>query len=209
MIKVIIADDHAIVRKGLAQIIARTVDIKLTKETSTAEEIVSEINKDRYDAAVVDISLPGRSGLEAAADIRRISPKTKIIMLSVHTDKQLVLEALKIGASGYLGKESAPDELILAIRKVCNGEKYVSAEISSALLTSLSEDAPGEPHEVLSPREFQALKMIGAGKTVTEIADALNLSVKTVSTYRKRILDKMNLSTNADIIHYAVRKNLV
>lgn len=209
MIKVIIADDHAIVRKGLAQIIARTVDIKLSKETSSAEELLAAIGKDFYDAAVVDVSLPGRSGLDAASDIKRISPKTRILILSVHTDKQLVLEALRIGASGYIGKDSAPDELIGAIRKICNGEKYVSAEISANLLSSLSENAPEEPHESLSPREFQALKMIGSGKTVTEIADALNLSVKTVSTYRKRILDKMNLNNNADIIHYAVRKNLV
>lgn len=209
MIRILIADDHTIVREGLKQILAETTDMVVADEASNGQEVVAKIEKNEYDVVLLDISMPGRSGIEVLKQIKTEQPRISVLILSMYSEEQYALRALKAGASGYMTKESAPDELIEAIRKVSQGRKYISPSLAEKLAFNLEADAEKPPHETLSDREYQVMCMIASGKTIKEIADELFLSIKTVSTYRTRILEKMRMKSNAALTHYAVQNKLV
>jgi DNA-binding NarL/FixJ family response regulator len=209
MIKVFITDDHPIVREGLKQTLRETPDIAVSGEASNGEETLDDLRNQEVDVVLLDISLPGRSGLDILAQIRVAYPTVKVLILSTYPEQQYAIRALRTGAAGYLTKESAPDELITAIRKVAIGGKYVSAALAERLAFDLAGESTSRPHEKLSNREYQVMCMIASGKTVGEIAVELSLSDKTISTYRRRILDKMNLRHNAELTHYAIQQGLV
>jgi len=209
MIKVLIADDHAIVRSGLKQILAEIADITVAGEATNGRETLEKVQKQHWDVLVLDITMPGRSGLEILKDIKNLKPELPVLVLSMHAEEQFATRTLKAGAAGYLNKESAPEELVKAIRKVCAGGKYVSATQAERMVGELTGGADKLPHELLSDREYEILCLIASGKTPTQIAGELSLSVKTVSTYRARILEKMNLTTNAQLTHYAIKGGLV
>lgn len=205
--QVLIADDHAIFRAGLKQIIAMRADMVVADEAADGFEALKKIREKNFDIVVIDITMPGRNGLEILADIKAIKPKLPVLVLSMHPEEQYALRALRTGAAGYVTKGSAPEELLEALEKISLGKKYVSPSLAEALVSSLEDDQP--PHSKLSNREYQVLRMIGSGKTVGKIATELSLSVKTVSTYRTMILRKMNLNNNAEITRYAIENNLV
>jgi two-component system invasion response regulator UvrY len=209
MIRILIADDHTIVRQGLKQILAETPDMVVADEASNGQEVLAKVWNNDYDVVLLDISMPGRSGIDILKQLKGERPKLPILILSMYSEEQYAMRALRAGASGYLTKESAPDELIVAIRKVSQGRKYVSPSLAEKLAISLEVGEEKPPHELLSDREYQVMCMIASGKTIKEIADELSLSVKTISTYRSRILEKLSLKTNAAITHYAVQNKLV
>lgn len=209
MIKTLIADDHPYVREGLKQILSATDDISVEFEASNGGEVLNEAMKNDYDMILLDITMPGGNVLDIIKQLRVANPEQKILILTMHPEEQYAIRVLRAGASGYLTKDSAPDELIRAIRKISGGGKYVSAELAEQLATVIGIDYEKPPHELLSDREYQILCEIAAGKTVSQIADELLLSVKTVSTYRGRVLKKMNMRTNAELIYYAVKNELV
>jgi len=196
MLKILIADDHAIVRQGLKQIVAETRDMVVAGEASNGQELFNKLKEDDYDVIVLDITMPGRSGMDVLRQLRSERPRLPVLILSVHSEEQYALRALRAGASGYLTKESAPDELVVAIRKVSLGGKYISSSLAEKLAFELEVGREQAPHETLSDREYQVMCMIASGKTVTEIAQELYLSEKTISTYRTRILEKMNMKNN-------------
>jgi DNA-binding NarL/FixJ family response regulator len=209
LIRVLIADDHAIVRSGLRRILDQTSDIALTGEAASAAELWPMICEGRWDVVILDVNLPGRSGLELLADIKRERPELPVVILTIYSEEQYAVRALKAGASGFLTKESAPEKLIEAVRKAAQGGRFITPEVAERLAMSVARGKEGPPHDSLSDREFQILKMIASGKTVSEIGRQLALSVKTISTHRTRILKKMNLKTNAELTHYAIRNRLV
>jgi two-component system invasion response regulator UvrY len=209
MIKVLIVDDHSIVREGLKQILSETSDIKVTDEAGNGQEALEKVWKNRYDVVLLDISMPGRSGLDILKQIRSDKPALHVLILSVSPEEQYAIRALKAGASGYLTKESTPNELITAVRKVSEGKKYVSASLAERLASHLEVKAGGSLHESLSDREYEVMCMIASGKPVKEIAEDLLLSVKTISTYRARIMEKMGMKNNAQLTHYAINSKLV
>jgi DNA-binding NarL/FixJ family response regulator len=209
VIKVLVADDHAIVRRGLRQILAETADILVGGEAATAADVRQLVREQRFSVVVLDISLPGASGLELLADLRKERPELPVLVLTVHSEDQYAVRAIKSGAAGFLTKESAPERLIEAVRKVAAGGRYVSEAVAERLASALANDRKGAPHERLSDREFEILKMLASGRTVSEVAHDLSLSVKTVSTHRTRILKKMDMRTNAELTSYAVRRRLV
>ncbi len=209
MIRVLIADDHPIVREGLKQIIAETSDMVVANEASNAQEVLDKVWENDYNVVLLDISMPGRSGLDILKQLKSERPELPVLILSVHPEEQYAVRVLRAGASGYLTKESAPDELIAAIRKVSLGRKYVSSSLAEKLAFDLEIEAEKPLHETLSDREYQVMCMIAKGKTVKEIAEELSLSVKTISTYRSRILEKMRMNNNAQLTHYAIKNRLV
>jgi DNA-binding NarL/FixJ family response regulator len=209
MINILIADDHAIVRKGLKQILAETSDMVVTGEASNGYEVLEKVRNGHFDVLLLDISMPGRSGLDILKELKAERPKLPVLVLSMYPEEQYAIRVLKAGASGYLTKESAPDELVVAMRKVAQGKKYVSPSLAEKLAFDLEMDTTKPLHEMLSDREYQVLCMIASGKTVGEIAENLSLSAKTISTYRARILDKMNMKNNAELTHYAIQNKLV
>jgi len=209
MIKILIADDHPIVRKGLKEIIEETPGMKVADEASNGQEVLEKIFKKDINVVLLDISMPGRSGLDILRDIKRQKPKLVVLVLSMHPEEQYAVQALKEGASGYLTKESAPDELLTALRKVSSGGKYVSSSLAEKLAYALEKDGEKPPHETLSVREYEVMCMIASGKTVNEIARELFLSPKTISTYRSRILEKMRTKNNAQLVRYAIKNRLV
>ena len=209
MIKILIADDHRIVREGLKQILAETPDMTVADEANNAQEVLKKIWDNDYDVLLLDISMPGRSGLDILKQLKSDRPKLSVLVLSMYSEEQYALRALRAGASGYMTKESAPDELIEAIRKVSTGRKYISPSVAEKLAFSLESGDEKPPQETLSDREFQVMCMIASGKTIKAIADDLSLSVKTVSTYRARILEKMRMKNNAELTHYAIQNKLV
>ncbi len=209
MIRLLITDDHAVVRKGMKQILAETRDIVVADEAGDGREALEKIRKNDYDMVLLDISMPGRDGLEVLKELQNLKPKLPVLVLSMYPEEQYAVRALRSGASGYLTKDSAPDELIAAIRKVHGGGKYVSASLAEKLALKLGSDLNTAPHETLSDREYQVMCMIASGKSVKEIGQELALSVKTVSTYRARILQKMRLKGNADLTRYAIDNKLI
>lgn len=209
MIRILVVDDHAIVREGLKQILSDVNGMSVSDEAAGGQEALAKIRSAEFDVILLDISLPGRSGLEILKEIRAEQPKLPVLILSMHAEEQYAIRSLRAGASGYLTKASAPDELIGAIRKVSCGRKYVSAFLAEKLALELDADAQKPPHETLSDREYQVMLMLASGKTVKEIANELCLSVKTISTYRSRLMDKMNMKKNAELTLYAVRNRLV
>jgi two-component system, NarL family, invasion response regulator UvrY len=207
-IRIVIADDHPIVRAGLREIIAGEPDMAIEGEAETSQEALELVRKEHADVLVLDVKMPGRGGMEVVKLLRDEMPNLPVLMLSVYPEDQLAVRALKAGAAGYLTKESAPAELVGAIRKVVGGGRYVSAAMAEKLARDVSGgDRP--PHEKLSDREYQILRMIVRGRTVTEIADELALSVKTISTYRARLMEKLNVKTTADLVRYALAEHLV
>ena len=208
-IKILIADDHAIVRRGLKEILEDTPDIVAAGEASNGREVLEKLQAESWDVLVLDITMPGRSGLDILKDIKQIKPHLPVLILSMHAEEQFATRMIKAGAAGYLNKESAPDELVKAIRKVYGGGKYVSAAQAERMVDELTGDSNKQPHELLSDREYEILCLIASGRTPTQIAKQLSLSVKTVSTYRARILEKMRLTTNAELTHYAIKAGLV
>ena len=209
MIRILVVDDHAIVREGLKQILADVTDLSVRDEAANGQEALEKIRGGEFDCVLLDISMPGRSGLEVLKEIKAERPRLPVLILSMHAEEQYAIRALKAGASGYLTKASAPDELIGAIRKVSCGRKYVSASLAEKLAGELDSDATKPPHETLSDREYQVMLMLASGKAVKEIADELCLSVKTISTYRSRVMEKMSMKKNAELTLYAIQNRLV
>lgn len=209
MIRVIIADDHSLVRKGIKQIIDETKDIYVNAEASNGHELLSRIREEYFDIVLLDISMPGRNGIDILKQIKAENKKIQVLILSMHPEEQYAIRALKAGAAGYLTKESAPEELITAIKEVYNGKKYVSFNLTEKLIFELGVDSSKLPHENLSDREYEVMCLLASGKTVSEIAMEIYLSVKTISTYRSRILKKMNLKNNAEITKYAIENDLI
>lgn len=208
MIRVLIADDHAIVRKGLRQIAKEQATGIEVDEAENGQEVIEKVQINNYDVLVLDISMPGRNGLDILQEVRHSTPKLPVLILSMHPEEQYAIRMLKSGASGYLTKDCAPDQLVPAIQKIARGGKYVSDTLAERLLFDLTGESNQKPHEILSDREYSVLLLIGQGKTPTEIADQMVLSVKTVSTYRTRILEKLNLQSTAELIRYVVENNL-
>jgi two-component system, NarL family, invasion response regulator UvrY len=207
--KFLVADDHAIVRKGLAQILCDEFPSAIVKEVSNSQEVIEESQREAWDVILLDISMPGRNGIETLKQIRGDGVKTPILMLSMHSEDQYAIRVLKAGASGFLNKETATDELLVAVRKVLSGRKYISATVAEKLAEAVGDGEEKPAYELLSDRELQVLQYIASGKTVSEIGDELSLSVNTISTYRSRILEKLNLSNNAELTRYALDNNLV
>jgi two-component system, NarL family, invasion response regulator UvrY len=209
MIRILVVDDHTIVREGLKQILADVNDMSVLDEAGNGQDALAKIRESEFDVVLLDISMPGRSGLEVLKEIKAERPKLPVLILSMHAEEQYAVRALRAGASGYLTKASAPDELIGAIRKVSCGRKYVSASLAEKLALELDIDTKKPPHATLSDREYQVMLMLASGKSVTEIADELCLSVKTISTYRSRVMEKMNMKKNAELTLYAIQNHLV
>lgn len=209
MIRILIADDHAIVRQGLRQTVADQPDMVVAGEAQNAQETLRLVREEEWDVVVLDITMPGRSGLDLLIELKRERPNLHVLVLSMHSEEQFAVRALKARASGYITKQSAPKELIKAIRKVHRGGKYVSPALAETLAFELGDEDGKSAHEKLSEREYQILRMIAAGRTPKEIAAELHLSEKTVATYRMRVLEKMNMKRNAELIRYAVENKLV
>lgn len=209
MLRILIADDHTVVRKGLKQILLEEFSNALIAEVPDAEELIRKVMAEKWDVVVSDLSMPGRSGLDALQQIKLSFPDLPVLILSIHPEEQYALRALKSGASGYLSKDTAPDELVKAVKKVLLGKKYISQSIAEKLADSISSPSSKQPHENLSDREFDVMKLLANGKSVSDIAEMLSLSVTTVSTYRARVMTKMNLRSNSDLTKYAIEKNLI
>ena len=209
MIKVLIADDHPIVRHGLRQILSGIPDMEVAGEAVNAQETLDLVRLGGWDVLVLDITMPDRSGFDILKELKHEQPHLPVMILSIHAEEQLAVRVLKAGAAGYLTKENAPDELVKAIRKVVGGGKYVSSNLAESLAAALDTTTDRPRHKALSDREFQVMQMMASGKTLAEIAEILSLSAKTVSTYRTRLLEKMDLKTNAEIIRYAIENGLI
>lgn len=209
MLRILIADDHSVVRKGLRQILLDEFPTAKIEEVPDAEGLIKKVMSDKWDVVVSDLSMPGRSGLDALQQIKLSFPQLPVLILSIHPEEQYALRALKSGASGYLSKDTAPDELVKAVQKVLLGKKYISQSIAEKLADNFSSDTTLNPHESLSDREFDVMKLLANGKSVSEIAEMLSLSVTTVSTYRARVMVKMNLKSNSDLTKYALENKLI
>ena len=209
MLQILVADDHAVVREGGKQSLADVSDMVVKGEAKDGPETLETAMRNDYDVILLDISMPGRNGLEILKEIKARLPKIPVLILSMHPEEQYAVRALRAGAAGYLTKASAPQELIGAIRKASRGGKYVTASLAEKLAFELDADTEKPPHETLSNREYQVMLMLASGKTVGEIAEELCLSAKTISTYRTRIMEKMGMKKNAELTLYAVKNNLV
>lgn len=209
MIRVLIADDHAIVRHGLRQIVSFTDDIEVAAEVENAAQVLRVVREQPLDVALLDISLPDRNGIEVLKQLRREYPRLAVLMLTMHSEDEFGVRAIRAGAAGYLTKQSAPAQLVYAIRRVAQGHKYISTELAEELASRLTEKTEQPPHKTLSDREFQTLRMIASGKRLGEIAEALALSPKTVSVYRARVMEKLGVRNTAELMYYAIRHRLV
>ena len=204
MINILIVDDHLIVREGIKRIIDSTAGMNVVEEASSGIEALELIWKNKYDLILLDISMPGQNGLQTLKQIKKHDKNVPVLMLSMHSEEQYAMRSMKAGASGYMTKETASSSLVKAIKKINDGRKFITQEVAELLATDLYHEHDKEPHEYLSDREFEVLKMISKGDTIKMISTNLSISPKTVSTYRSRILDKLDLETNSDIIHYAI-----
>ncbi len=208
-IRVLIADDHAIVREGLKQIIGDSGLITVAGEAENAQQAIQKVREGGFDVLLLDISMPDRNGIDVLKQVKKELPSLPVLMLTMHREDQYAIRAMKAGASGYLTKQSAPSELVNALQLVANGRKYITPSLAEEMANQIGDDHGKPLHETLSDREYQTLIMIASGKTVTEIAVELSLSVKTISMYRARLLQKMRLRHNAELTHYAMRHKLV
>lgn len=208
-IRVLIADDHAIVRQGLRQILSETDDLLVAGEAGDGVDAMYLAREQSWDVVLLDVSMPNRNGIDTLKMLKKEFPRLPVLILSMHPEEQYAVRALKSGASGYVTKQSAPEQLVTAIRQVARGHKYVSPSLALRLADVIAENNDRPAHETLSDREYQIFCLIASGKPLTQIADNLNISVKTVSEYRKRVLDKMKLESNAEVIHYGLRHGLV
>lgn len=209
MIRILVADDHSVVRKGLKLILEEGFPGAEVVEVADAEAIIEKVLHQKWDVVISDLSMPGRTGLDALQQIKQIDSKIPVLILSIHPEDQYAMRALKSGAAGYLSKDMAPEELVKAVQKVMSGKKYITPTIAEKLVTIFNEDDNKLPHETLSDREFEVLKLLASGKSVSEIADSMYLSVTTVSTYRTRILQKIGLRNNAELTLYAIENKLI
>jgi len=209
MLRILIADDHPVVRRGLRQIVADSRDMAVVDEATNGWEVLSKVRVSDYDVVLLDIAMPGMDGLDVLTQLKHERPRLPVLMLSMYPEEQFAKRAIRAGASGYVTKESAAEELVGAIRKVSTGGKYVSSALAEKLALDLERGGKQPPHETLSDREYQVMSLIASGKTVTGIARELSLSVKTISTYRSRILEKMNLKNNAELTNYAIKNGLI
>jgi two-component system invasion response regulator UvrY len=209
VLRILITDDHAVVRRGLKQILEEEFNKVVFGEAQNTREMLEHLQKEHWDVLILDITLPGRSGLELLGELKLTHPNLPVLVLSMHPEDQYGIRVLKSGASGYMTKESAPDEIVVAIRKILRGGKYVSPALAERLVSNLEVDREKPLHEALSDREYEVMVMICAGKILKEIAQKLDLSIKTVSTYRSRILKKMKMENNAELIRYAIKNQLV
>jgi two-component system invasion response regulator UvrY len=208
MIKVIITDDHPVVRRGIRQILEDDIDIGIIHEAGSGKELIESLLENEYDVLLLDITLPGRSGIELISQVMKVRPSIAILMLSIHAEGLYAIKSLKQGAMGYLTKESAPEELLSAIHKLARGEKYISASLADKLANYLLSDSEVPLHDLLSAREIEVLKLFSEGKTVGQIAIELSLSPKTISTYRGRMLTKLKLKNSAELIRYAIMEGI-
>jgi len=209
VIRALIADDHAVLRRGLADVLSAERDIVVRGEAGSCREVLAKLKQGEWDVVVLDLNFPDGNGLDLLREIKRERPKLPILILTIASEDQYAVRALRSGASGYLTKESAPEELVQAVRKVVAGGRYVSPKLAERLAVMIDRDAEQPPHDQLSEREFQVFRLLASGHAVSQVAEELHLSVKTVSTYRARVLEKMNLRTNAELTVYAVRNHLV
>lgn len=209
MIKVMVVDDHAILRRGLGQIIDEAGDMLVSAEAETGAQAVKLAREQALDVVLLDITLPDRNGLDTLKQLRKEKPRLAVLMLSMHPEETYGLRAIKAGASGYLNKQSAPQQLVTAIRQVAGGRRYISPELAEMLAGTVADGVADTPHETLSNREYETMRGLASGKTVSELAVEMHLSVKTVSVYRTRVLEKMNLKNNAQLTNYAVKNGLV
>ncbi|MCI0537972.1 MAG: response regulator transcription factor [Verrucomicrobiales bacterium] len=210
MLNILVTDDHAIIRRGLKQIMLEGLGSEVVvEEAQNAQEALDHVAKREWDVVLMDVSMPGRSGIDILTEIKKARPHTPVLFVTMHGEDQFAVRVLRAGASGFISKDSAPDELLQAIRKVAAGGRYLSDSLAEKLALGLTDELNKQPHELLSDREFQVLRKIGAGRTATQIAEDLALSVKTVSTYRARILEKMRMNNNAELTNYAIKNKLV
>lgn len=209
MLKILIADDHALIRKGLKQILDDSSDMRVTGEAETGMQAIQMAQENEYDMVLLDISLPDKNGIDVLKQIKSNCPNTPVLMLSMHAEDQYAVRSMKAGASGYLNKQSAPAQLLTAIRKVGGGKKYISNEMAEQLAEGLSQGYSELAHQTLSNREYQTLCLMAQGKKLSEMAEIMSLSPKTISVYRMRLLEKMKLKTNAEAIHYAISNHLI
>ena len=209
MRRFLIADDHTVVRKGLKQILLDSFPSAFVEEVGDAEDLFKKVMEEEWDVVITDISMPGRSGLEVLQQIRQSFPKLPILVLSIHSEDQYAIRVLKAGASGYLTKNMAPEELVKAVNRVMMGKKYITPSIAEKLATTIGQEVEKLPHEYLSDREFEVLKLLAKGQSVSDIAEKISLSPTTVSTYRARIMAKMNLKNNADLTLYSIENKLM
>jgi two-component system, NarL family, invasion response regulator UvrY len=209
MLRILIADDHAIIRKGLKLILQEAYPSAQVEEANDAESVIKLTLASEWDIIICDLSMPGRSGLDVVQYVKQNFPKVPVLILSMHSEEQYAIRALRAGAAGYLRKDAATDELIKAVHRVLQGRKYISSYLAEKMASELDQDMTRPSHQTLSDREFHVFKLIAEGRSVSEIAEQLSLSITTVSTYRARILAKMDLKTNADLIRYALENNLI
>lgn len=209
MMRILIADDHAIVRRGLKLLLLEEYPSAIVGEVGDAEELVKEVMNKKWDVVLCDLSMPGRSGIDALQQIKQIVPNLPVLIMSMYSEDQYALRVLKAGASGYLGKETIHDDLIKAIQKVMMGKKFITPSIAEKLANAFDEDSEKLLHEHLSDREYEVFKLLATGKSTSAIAEQLSLSVTTVSTYRKRIMGKMQMKSNSDLTRYALEKKLI
>ena len=209
MIKVLVADDHALIRKGLKQLLDDTDDMRVIGEAENGMQAIRKAEETDYDVVLLDISMPDKHGVEVLKQLKANKPQLPVLMLSMHPEEQYALRSMKAGAAGYLKKQSAPLQLVTAIRQVASGKKYISTELAEQLANGLSQGYQELLHQTLSNREYQTLCLMASGKKLSEMADIMSLSPKTVSVYRSRLLEKMKLKNNAEAIHYAISNHLI
>lgn len=209
MMRILIADDHAVVRRGIREILAGELGKTAFVEAQNAREVLDYARKQDWEVIILDISMPGRSGIDILNELRQLRPRSRVLVLSMHPEEQFARRALRAGAAGYLTKDGVSEELVKAVRKVLTGGRYVSPSLAERLAIELGKPSDKPAHERLSDREFQILQLLASGKTVSEIARDLSLSIKTVSTYRSRLLLKMEMKNNAELIRYAIQNHLV